>query len=86
MQGQAYDILAGGGIGDRSVPLWLAGLYLGSNTVLSVLQFYWFGKMIEAVRKRFGGGGDGKGIEGEKRVAGGVSSMRMMNGEVQKKR
>lgn len=52
-QGQAYDILSGGGVGDHSVPWWLAGLYLGSNTLLSVLQFYWFGKMIQAVRKRF---------------------------------
>lgn len=38
---------------DVSLPLWLALLYLGSNTVLSVLNFYWFNKMIAAVRKRF---------------------------------
>jgi hypothetical protein len=35
------------------VPLWLAFTYLGSNLVLNTLNFYWFGKMIEAVRKRF---------------------------------
>lgn len=52
-QGQLYDVLSGGGVGKESVPLWLAGLYLGSNTLLSALQFYWFGKMIDAVAKRF---------------------------------
>lgn len=35
------------------VPLWLAFTYLGSNIVLNTLNFYWFGKMIETVRKRF---------------------------------
>ncbi|KAI9674143.1 MAG: hypothetical protein M1817_001961 [Caeruleum heppii] len=35
------------------VPKWLAVTYLGSNIVLNTLNFYWFGKMIEAVRKRF---------------------------------
>ena len=39
--------------GDRIVPLWLACTYLGSNIVLNTLNFYWFGKMIEAVKKRF---------------------------------
>ncbi len=39
--------------GDRHVPLWLACTYLGSNVVLNTLNFYWFGKMIETVRKRF---------------------------------
>lgn len=34
-------------------PLWLAMIYLGSNIVLNTLNFYWFGKMIDAVRKRF---------------------------------
>lgn len=35
------------------IPLWLGFTYLGSNVVLNTLNFYWFGKMIEAVRKRF---------------------------------
>lgn len=39
--------------GEEFVPLWLAFTYLGSNLVLNTLNFYWFGKMIEAVRKRF---------------------------------
>ena len=39
--------------GDQHVPVWLAITYLGSNLVLNTLNFYWFGKMIETVRKRF---------------------------------
>ena len=35
------------------VPVWLACTYLGSNIVLNTLNFYWFGKMVEAVKKRF---------------------------------
>ncbi|KAI8629296.1 TLC domain-containing protein [Xylariaceae sp. FL1651] len=35
------------------VPLWLAAIYMGSNLTLNSLNFYWFFKMIEAVRKRF---------------------------------
>lgn len=36
-----------------AVPLWLAAIYVGSNLTLNSLNFYWFVKMIEAVRKRF---------------------------------
>jgi hypothetical protein len=39
--------------GEEFVPLWLAFTYLGSNVVLNTLNFYWFGKMIETVKKRF---------------------------------
>ena len=39
--------------GEEFIPLWLAFTYLGSNVVLNTLNFYWFGKMIETVRKRF---------------------------------
>lgn len=39
--------------GDRLVPVWLAGCYLLSNLVLNGLNWYWFGKMIETIRKRF---------------------------------
>ena len=41
------------GAGTRGVPTWLAVTYLSSNVVLNSLNFYWFGKMIETVRKRF---------------------------------
>ncbi|KAI9807140.1 MAG: hypothetical protein M1825_005858 [Sarcosagium campestre] len=41
--------------GPQTVPFWLATTYLASNVVLNTLNFYWFGKMIEAVRKRFRG-------------------------------
>ncbi len=39
--------------GEEYVPIWLAMTYLSSNLVLNTLNFYWFGKMIEALRKRF---------------------------------
>ncbi|KAL2261549.1 hypothetical protein VTK26DRAFT_3925 [Humicola hyalothermophila] len=35
------------------VPLWLAATYVASNLVLNSLNWYWFFKMIRAVRKRF---------------------------------
>lgn len=38
---------------ESTVPMWLAWAYLGSNTVLSVLNFVWFEKMIRTIRKRF---------------------------------
>ena len=37
----------------NTLPVWLGLTYLGSNTILNMLNYYWFGKMIEAVRKRF---------------------------------
>jgi len=40
---------------DRTLPLWLVYSYIGSNTTLVILNFYWFGKMIKAVTKRFKG-------------------------------
>ena len=39
--------------GGNTVPSWLGFVYLGSNIVLNTLNFYWFGKMIETIRKRF---------------------------------
>ena len=39
--------------GKMYVPMWLACVYLGSNVVLNSLNFYWFGKMIETIKKRF---------------------------------
>lgn len=38
---------------EEFLPLWLAVTYLGSNLVLNALNFYWFAKMIDALRKRF---------------------------------
>jgi hypothetical protein len=37
----------------QSVPLWLAAAYLASNLILNSLNWYWFSKMIETLRKRF---------------------------------
>lgn len=37
------------------IPLWLICIYLATNLTLNSLNFYWFGKMIETVRKRFEG-------------------------------
>ncbi|KIW04024.1 hypothetical protein, variant [Verruconis gallopava] len=37
----------------RELPNWLALLYVGANTALTVLNFYWYSLMIAAVRKRF---------------------------------
>jgi len=39
--------------GEEYCPVWLAFAYLGSNIVLNTLNFYWFGKMIETIKKRF---------------------------------
>lgn len=38
---------------NTTIPAWLALSYLGSNIVLNSLNFYWFTKMVEAVKKRF---------------------------------
>ncbi len=58
------------GTGTRGVPIWLAVTYLSSNVVLNSLNFYWFGKMIETVRKRFEKKPQGsEGKDGEKKDA-----------------
>ncbi|KAK4240708.1 TLC domain-containing protein [Achaetomium macrosporum] len=36
-----------------TVPVWLSAVYLLANLVLNTLNWYWFFKMIKAVRKRF---------------------------------
>lgn len=36
-----------------AVPVWLTIVYLASNLVLNTLNWYWFVKMVAAVRKRF---------------------------------
>lgn len=40
---------------DSELPYWLIVVYLVSNVVLNALNWYWFSKMIETVRKRFEG-------------------------------
>jgi hypothetical protein len=35
------------------LPMWLVFVYLGSNTLLNFLNFYWFGKMVQTVRSWF---------------------------------
>ena len=47
--------------GDYSMPAWLAFIYLSSNVVLNSLNFYWFSKMIETIKKRFDESRDKKG-------------------------
>jgi len=37
----------------QHVPLWLVSAYLASNIILNGLNWFWFGKMIETLRKRF---------------------------------
>ncbi|KAF2458769.1 TLC domain-containing protein [Lineolata rhizophorae] len=36
-----------------AVPVWLVAAYLGANLTLNGLNWYWYGKMIATVRKRF---------------------------------
>lgn len=35
------------------VPTWLVGTYVVSNLILNFLNYFWFGKMVETVLKRF---------------------------------
>ena len=46
--------------GDYFVPKWMAMVYLGANIVLNTLNFYWYGKMIETIKKRFTEAGEKK--------------------------
>ena len=52
--------------GENPVPGWLAVAYVVSNTMLSGLNFFWFSKMIKAIRKRFDKGEDGEGGKKER--------------------
>lgn len=38
---------------DHSLPAWLVILYLGGHVTLQVLNVFWLGKMIAAIKKRF---------------------------------
>ncbi|KAI9683359.1 MAG: hypothetical protein M1829_005431 [Trizodia sp. TS-e1964] len=46
-----YDYRNGGGI--LTLSPWLAVVYVASNTLLNLLNLYWFSKMVQALRKRF---------------------------------
>ncbi|KAJ9667604.1 hypothetical protein H2201_002139 [Coniosporium apollinis] len=48
---------------DQHIPYWLPAAYLGSNLVLNTLNWVWFGKMIETIRKRFDPPFGTKGVE-----------------------
>lgn len=41
-----------------AVPIWLPIVYVGSNTVLNILNWYWFGKMVTTIKSRFVSGAD----------------------------
>lgn len=40
-------------MGQEYIPMWLVSAYIVSNTVLNLLNYYWFSKMIQTIRKRF---------------------------------
>lgn len=61
----------------KSVPLWLACVYLGSNSILNLLNYYWFTKMIQTVASRFTG--DKKGA-GERKVVVGGDEVKVATG------
>jgi hypothetical protein len=50
---------------NTTVPLWLALVYLTANSTLNCLNFYWFSKMIDALRKRFDGSDERKSEEAQ---------------------
>lgn len=52
-------------VGCRLLPAWLAVMYVGGTTVLSILNFWWFKKMVDAVQKRFKPKEAGEGQDGE---------------------
>jgi hypothetical protein len=41
------------GPANAHIPTWLWASYFVSNTILNLLNWFWFGKMIETIRKRF---------------------------------
>jgi len=49
------EVMRFAGSGTRAVPIWLAATYLICNVTLNALNFYWFGRMVETVMKRFKG-------------------------------
>lgn len=67
-------------------PLWLGGSYLIANTVLHLLNFYWFGKMVQTVRRRFEPPLGTKGVDkagGARRRKGSAAKPRVADAGVQ---
>ena len=58
------------------IPLWLVAVYVAANVVLNSLNYYWFAKMITAIRKRF------RGERREKKEEGGVLMEELESDEV----
>ena len=52
-QGWPHGSVLMGFSGKQVLPVWLAYTYLVNNTLLMVLNFYWFSRMIETVTSRF---------------------------------
>jgi len=52
---------------DGTLPMWLVSIYLIGNTLLGLLNIYWFTLMIKAVKKRFATSSNrGKSADGKK--------------------
>lgn len=49
----SFARLGAGSSEPAAVPLWLAATYLAANLTLNGLNWFWFARMIETVRKRF---------------------------------
>lgn len=49
----------------KNVPFWLALVYLSSNSILNLLNYYWFTRMIQTVASRFSGD-KGEKVKAEK--------------------
>lgn len=54
------EVSSSGDEGQLPIPPWLALLYVTSMLALSVLNMYWFGRMVSTVMSRFEGKGSGK--------------------------
>ena len=49
------EVMKFAGPGTDAVPWWLAIVYLSCNLLLNSLNFFWFARMVETVKKRFDG-------------------------------
>lgn len=50
----------------RYLPVWLGASYLAANVSLTILNFFWFSKMVQTIRKRFDPPFGTKGVGPEK--------------------
>ena len=60
------EVMRFSGLGTAAIPIWLAGTYLIANILLNTLNFYWYGRMIKTVMKRFSEA-PSKGAESKRR-------------------